>query len=107
MSQPWRRSLVRRDWGTVFIRCERLTVPRVLDAVIGEQIPRDELDLPVGQDLLRADYLIIMGQLTRRLEARAARVGAMPVCLPAATDWLADQLHHRAAAGRATVLLIV
>lgn len=107
MSQPWRRSLTRRDWGTVFIRNERSALPKVLDAVIGEQIPVQDLNLPYGQDLAGADYLIIMGRLTRRLEARAARIGAVPVCLPAATDWLAGRLHARAAAGRSTVLLIV
>ena len=107
MSTPWHRTTVRRDWGTVFLRSERTALPKVLDAVIGTQIPRVELDLPMGQDLAHADYLIIMGQLTRRLEARAARIGATPVCLPAATDWLAGALIARATAGRATVLLVV
>lgn len=107
MSTPWHRTTVRRDWGTVFLRNERTALPKVLDAVIGTQIPRIELNLPYGQDLAHADYLIIMGQLTRRLEARAARIGATPVCLPAATDWLAGELIDRARAGHATVLLVV
>lgn len=107
MTDPWRRSLVRRDWGTVFIRNERTALPKVLDAVIGEQIPRQELHLPVGQELKHVDYLVTVGQLSRRLEARAARVGATPVCLPAAVDWLAARLHERATGGRSTVLLIV
>lgn len=91
----------------MFIRCERATMPKVLDAVIGGQIPRQDLNLPYGQQLDHADYLIIMGQLTRRLEARAARIGATPVCLPAATDWLATKLLDRARTGHPTVLLIV
>jgi hypothetical protein len=52
---------------------------------------------------VRADYYVIVEQnLTSAMEREAAHLFALPVCLPAAKDWLAEKIEARVKRGETT-----
>jgi hypothetical protein len=86
--------------GKVVVWGRKASVPRLLRECIPSRAPLgthdSEKDWPS-----RADFYIVRS-LSAEVEWEAAQLHAMPVCLPAATDWLTGRIYERCKEGGQT-----
>ena len=86
--------------GQVFVFSRSKNLPGKVVEVLPGDVRVNHVNDPALWPVNRTQFYITLGSLTVKAEWAAAKMGAsLPVCLPAAQDWLARQVVNLAAVG--------